>query len=97
MGRRRGRGKRVACRVGSGNRDIEAVISSEIGPRDRDTEGIAGADGTGVIVAVDGETDRIARGGVAADRAGHVDVAAGFGRVDDVVGGDVIHANRRRC
>ena len=44
----------------------------------------------GIVSAVDRQGDGVAILDVAADRAGHRNRAAGLGRVDDVVGRDVV-------
>ena len=62
----------------SAARSLPATLIEKVPPRDR----------AGVGHAVDRQGDGVAVLDVAADRAGDRDGAAGFRRVDDVVGGD---------
>ena len=70
-------------------------VGREIAAGDVDAEGTAG-DRAGIGGAVDGQGDDVAALDVAADRAGDGYGAAGFRRVEDVVGGDGIDGDAGR-
>ena len=83
---------RVAGRVGGADAGVDGMVGvcSEIAAGDVDAEGRAG-DRAGIGGAVHRQGDDVAILDVAANRAGHRDGAAGFGRIEDVVGGDGVH------
>ena len=56
---------------------------------------VAAGDRAGIGGAVDRQGDGVAALDVAADRAGDRDGAAGFGRIDDVVGRDGVERDAR--
>ena len=95
LGRRRGRA--VAGRVGGADAGVDGVvgIGRQIAAGDVDAEGGA-RDRAGIGGAVDRQGDDVAALNVAADRAGHRDGAAGFRRIEDVVGGDGIDRDAGR-
>ena len=86
----------AAGSIGARQARDQRSVCGQVATGDRDRENVAGIDVSAVGIAVDLQTDAVARAGVAADRTGHVDRCTGFAGVDQVVGGNCIDGNRGR-